>query len=321
MRSLWVSYIVSIFLLGFLSLGVYWFYYPTGFSSMVFTSPLPQMLSLLHNKQVTSLNLWNPSSQVLGTVTMDLPITGESVLSYDLTNEKILYEKNASKQYPMASLTKIMTAIIALEHPKDDNKYLVHGSDLVGEDSMGLMPGEVLSLKELLYGLILHSGNDAAEVLASNFSGGSRSFIKAMNDKAASLGLGNTIFDNPTGLQGDGQQHTTARDLLVMTRYALTNFPLFGEIAATVTTDIPKTATHQEYYIENETNLVGTYPGVKGIKTGYTPEAGLCLVTYLEYQNQKIIAVLLGSENRRADMKKILDYSLSTLGVSPPDHE
>ncbi|MDE2590063.1 MAG: D-alanyl-D-alanine carboxypeptidase, partial [Patescibacteria group bacterium] len=249
-----------------------------------------------------------------------LVISAKSALSYDLSTNKTLFSKNIYERVPMASLTKIMTSIVALEHPKKSDHYLVTSDDLVGEDSMGLSSGEILSLKELLYGLILHSGNDAAETIATNFPGGREEFIKAMNEKATSLGLKNTHFTNPTGLEGDGNQFTTAYDLLVITRFALDNFPTFKEVVATFNYDIPATSTHKEYYLENETNLLTSYPGVEGVKTGYTPEAGLCLVTYLEYKNHKILAVLLGSDDRRQEMKDILDYSLKQEGITPPQH-
>ena len=292
----------------------------TGFGHYMF-SPLPSFLTLSDNSQVTTLDLWQPAD-ILAATTNSLPIlTAKSALSYDMTSDTILLEKNASSQVPMASLTKIMTAIVALEHPLQSNKYVVEGKDLVGEDSMGLDRGEVLSLDELLYGLILHSGNDAAEVLADNFPGGRENFVTAMNLKAASLGLTHTHFTNPTGLEGDGHQYTTARDLVVITAYALHQFPLFAKVAATVDVTLPQTATHKEYDLENETNLLTSYPGVKGIKTGYTPEAGLCLVTYLDYGGHKILAVILGSEDRRQEMKDILDFSLKELAIVPPKHE
>jgi len=279
------------------------------------------MLSLSANKQVHSLALWFPSKTVLAASTSDLPITGESAYSYDLTTDTVLYDKNSTKRMPMASLTKIMTAIIAMENETKDDIYTVHASDIVGEDSVGLTAGEKLSLEELLYGLILHSGNDAAEVFANNFTGGRNAFISAMNQRVLSMGLKNTHFSNPTGLQGDGVQYTTAQDLVVMSRYALMNFPILSSTASQFSVTIPATSLHKEYYIENETNLISSYPGVKGLKTGYTPEAGLCLVTYLEYGNHKIIAVLLNSANRRDEMKQLLDYSLQKLGVKPPKHD
>ncbi len=288
------------------------------FSSPAITkvsSPLPDAMTRFVNGQVTSLDVWfpNPSSN-----TKAFRLSAKSAFSYDLTTNTVLFAKNPSQQLPMASITKIMTAIVALEHPQQS--YGVTQQDLVGEDSMGLAVGEKLTLSELLYGLILHSGNDAAETLASNFPGGRDAFIVAMNEKALSLGLSHTHFTNPTGLEGDGKQYTTAADLIVITRYGLVHFPLFATVVATFDYTIPATSTHAAYYLENETNLLTSYPGVKGVKTGYTPEAGLCLVTYLEYGGHQVLAVVLGSDNRRGEMIDILDYSLERLGITPPTH-
>lgn len=284
-------------------------------------SPVPDFLTLFINKQVFTLNLWLPSLENKISAKFKKPdITAESVLIYDINTKQVLYEKNPKEKLPMASLTKIMTAIIALENKRKDDKYIVSMDNLVGEDSMGLESGEILSLDELLYGLMLHSGNDAAEVLAGNFKGGRSAFIKAMNDKAKALGLSDTNFTNPTGLEGDGKQFTTSYDLMIITEYALSNFPLFDQVVQTFDYNIPQTGTHKAYYLENETNLLTSYPGVKGVKTGYTPEAGLCLVTYLDYKGHKIIGVILGSENRRQEMKDLLDSSLKSLGITPPEH-
>ena len=283
-------------------------------------SPLPDFLSILNNKQVSGISLWlfslNDNLQKKNAPN----ISAQSALIYDLTSNKVLFEKQPKEKLPMASLTKIMTAIIALENPKKDDKYVVDGSDLVGEDSMGLDNGETLSLKELLYGLMLKSGNDSAETLASNFKGGRSAFIKAMNDKAKALGLKDTNFTNPTGLEGDGKQYTTAYDLIVISKYALDNFPLFNKIVSTFDYNIDVSSTHKAFYLENETNLLTSYPGVKGIKTGFTPEAGLCLVTYLDYSGHKILGVVLGSDDRRGEMIELLDYSLESQGIKPPKH-
>lgn len=283
------------------------------------SSPLPDFLTLFQNKQVTFLGLWLPLvEQAHGSKFDPSLLTAKSALMFDLTSEKALFEKNPRDRLPMASLTKIMTAIVSLENPREDNAYIVKGYDLVGEDSMGLSPGESLTLEELLYGLMLPSGNDAAEVLARNSPLGREGFITAMNDKAKALGLSDTHFSNPSGLQGDGIQYTTAYDLLVITRYALENFPLFKQIVAQPEHFISQRSTHKSYDLVSETNLLTTYDGVKGVKTGYTPEAGLCLVTYLDYKEHKIIGVILNSENRRGEMRRLLDYSLRSKGVEPP---
>jgi D-alanyl-D-alanine carboxypeptidase len=220
----------------------------------------------------------------------------------------------------MASLTKIMTAIISLDNKRGDDRYVVKPQALVGEDSMGLSVGEVLRFDDLLYGLMLPSGNDAAEVLAEDYPQGRGAFVKAMNDKAKSMGLIDTQYSNPSGLQGDGVQHTTAYDLLVITRFALENYPQFANVVSTGSVTIPETTEHKEYELANETNLLTTYPGVKGVKTGYTPEAGLCLVTYIDFGGHKMIGILLNSENRRGEMKQLLDASLKSFGLTPPPY-
>ncbi len=318
MKKWWISYYLTMILAIVLVYLMMENIVSPSLYSKTLLSPLPAFLSQTQNKQVTTLNIWEPLLEVFQSKPFNThQLTAQAVLMYDLTENKVLFEKNAKKRLPMASLTKIMTAIISLEHPKE-GLYTVTPAALVGEDTMGLTTGEQLSLPELLYGLMLHSGNDAAEVLAINSPYGRTGFIQAMNDKAKALGLTNTHFTNPTGLEGDGDQYTTVSDLLVITRYALSNFPLFAQIAQTPSYAISQTTTHKEFDLENETNLLTTYPGVKGIKTGYTPEAGLCLVTYLDYDRHQIIGVILGSENRRGEMKDLLDFSLTSLGIKPP---
>lgn len=282
------------------------------------TSPLPSFLSIIENSEVSTLDIWTPVIGALFTSSGVPEISAKSALIYDTTTKKTLYSKNALERLPMASLTKIMTAVVALENSKKDN-YIVKERDLVGEDSMGLSRGEVMSLNELLYGLMLYSGNDAAETIASNYTKGREGFIKAMNDKANSLGLKDTHFTNPTGLEGDGNQYTTVHDLLVITDYAM-RFEQFAKVVETFQHHIPYTLDHKEFFLENTTNLLTSYPGIKGVKIGYTPEAGECLVTYLDYKGHKIIGIILGSDNRRQEMKDLLDFALESEGVPPPPH-
>ncbi|MBI4080707.1 MAG: D-alanyl-D-alanine carboxypeptidase [Candidatus Levybacteria bacterium] len=317
----WFSYFLSVVLLSVIFSLFLWFFTPDSQKQQSLTSPLPEFLSLAKNKQVTILDLWEPVLEVLGANSAKMPeVTAQSALMYDLSANKVLYEKDARERLPMASLTKIMTAIVAIENKQEDDEYIVRPESLVGEDSMGLTSGEVLTLEELLYGLLLPSGNDAAETLAGNYQSGRGGFISAMNDKAKALGLKNTNFTNPSGLQGDGNQYTTAHDLLVITKYAVDTYPILTEVTSTSEKQLPQTATHKEFYLYNETNLITSYPGVRGIKTGYTPEAGLCLVTYLEYDGHKIVGILLNSQKRREEMKELLDYSLRELGTTPPSH-
>ena len=308
-------------IVGFLIVGSI-FTYSQLFSSKRIVSPLPGFLTAFVNDQVSTLSLWLPILKMLNPDPSDIAplVSAKAALVYDLSEQKALFSKNPKERFPMASLTKIMTAIIALESPKEGDRYAVTQADLVGENSMGLSGGEIFSLEELTYGLILTSGNDAAETLASNYPVGRDKFIEAMNNKAKSLGLESTHFTNPTGLEGDGQQYTTAYDLLVITKYAM-RFPLFKTVVGTFDYHIPYSNNHKEFYLENETNLLTSYPGVIGVKDGYTPEAGLCLVTFLNYKNHKIIGIILGSDNRRQEMKDLLDYGLRIQGITPPPHE
>ncbi|MBP9719589.1 MAG: D-alanyl-D-alanine carboxypeptidase [Candidatus Levybacteria bacterium] len=321
--KLFFSYLFTVLLTAVLLGVLLWFFNPNIATSTDETvSPVPEFLMLSKNKEVFSMDLFLPVIDFFTDMPNTKPeVSAKAVIVYDITTGKTLYSKNPRERVPMASLTKVMTAVIGIENKILSNQYSVTKDQLVGENSMGLLPHEILRLEDLLYGLMLLSGNDAAEVIAAHFPTGRENFILAMNNKAKALGLKDTNFTNPSGLEGDGDQHSTAYDLLVITKYALTTHPLFAQIAQTILKDIPATDTHQQYYLENETNLLTSYPGVKGVKTGYTPEAGYCLITYLEYKDHKIIAVLLGSENRRQEMKDLLDYSLKSIGVTPPKHE
>ncbi|HVZ67238.1 MAG TPA: D-alanyl-D-alanine carboxypeptidase family protein [Patescibacteria group bacterium] len=288
-------------------------------------SPLPKILTKtfpgILGAEAES-EYWKPNiDSVLDNGTKKPNLSAEAAIAYDVTTNTLLYERNIKTRLPIASLTKIMTATIALETMKLNDVLTVSKSAAeIGEDSMGLKEGDKLTLEDLLFGLVLKSGNDAGEVIAQDSPLGRDNFVYTMNKKAEDLGLTNTHFTNPTGLEGDGKQYSSAVDLLVMTRYALLD-PDFTRIAATVEYEIPQTSDHSYYYLSNETNLLTSYPGVKGVKTGYTPEAGLCLVTFLDFKGHKIIAVLLNAQNRRQEMKDLLDYSLKTEGMVPPPHQ
>lgn len=322
MRQLWFLYNTTIFLLTIAACLGFWIWSPLllGQNSPL-SFPVPTSFAIPDNNQVSTLDMWTPKRDIANTTDQNQPeITALSALSYDLDTNTYLYAKDIHTKLPMASLTKMMTAIVALEHPKADNQYIVTQEDIVGNNMMGVSPGEVYSKEELLYGLVLPSGNDAAQTFASNYPGGVTTFTHDMNKKAKSLGLMNTHFTNPSGLEGDGHQYTTAYDLLVMTHYALSHFPLFAQVVRTYQKDIPATPTHKAFYLSNETNLLTSYPGVEGVKDGFTPEAGLCLVTYLNYKGHHILAVILGSDDRRGEMKELLDYSLRKIDVIPPLH-
>lgn len=284
-------------------------------------SPIPDVLSKVFYPAFKKSGYWQPVSQNIKDSHVPVPdLQAKAAISYDLSENKLLYEKNENEKLPIASLTKVMTAIVALENQNESDVITVSKSAAsIGEDSMGLSEGEKIELKYLMYGLFLQSGNDAAEAIAQSSKFGREDFIHLMNKKAEDLGLSSTHFTNPTGLEGDGNQYSTVHDLLIITRYALEK-PTIKNVAQTYTYSIPYTSTHKAFDLYNETNLLTSYPGVKGVKTGYTEEAGLCLITYLEYKGHNIIAIVLNSPSRRDEMIKILDYSLKLLGETPPKH-
>ncbi len=283
-------------------------------------SPLPELLTQVFPNAFGLVHLWKPNITILESDIPKPKIVAREALSYDLTTNQLLYAKDIKSKIPMASLTKIMTAVVALENLDPDSEIKIGKMEAsIGENSMGLSEGENVTVRDLLYGLMLSSGNDSAEALAEGSKFGRENFTYLMNKKAEDLGLTDTHFTNSTGLEGEGAQYSSVYDLLVITEYAL-RIAEFAKIASTVTYEIPYSEKHKAFYLFNETNLLTSYPGVKGVKTGYTYEAGLCLVTYLEYGGHKIIAVLLNAENRRQEMKDLLDYSLKTLGVKPPPH-
>ena len=241
-------------------------------------------------------------------------ISGSSGILVDINSGKVLFEKNSEQRLKIASLTKIMTAVVALEHKDPDSKIRVSEKAAgTGENIMGITEGEVYTLEELMYGLLLPSGNDAAYAIAEGVAGSSDRFVEWMNFKAKELGLMNTYFADPSGL--DDTTYSTAQDLARLTRYAMKN-PRFRSIVGTVDIELPFTETHKYLPLYNQTNLLATYPGVVGVKTGYTEEAGLTLVTYASNEGYELVGVVLNSTDRKGDMVLMLDHGYGTVGVA-----
>lgn len=262
-------------------------------------------------------NLWFPQGSVEFLTEEPLQITAQAAYFIELGSGRVLYEQDKDLKLPIASLVKIMTVIVALENNNlaDEVKVSQRAAGME-PDSMLLKAGETLSVEEILYGIFLVSANDGAEALAENHPEGREGFIKQMNAKAKQLGLKDTLFINPTGLQEDGEkQYSTAFEVAVMSRYAIKYFPYLVDITSKDHVILPQTSTHQDYDLYSGINLLTTYPGVVGFKTGYTPEAGLTLVTLAKRENYQVLGVLLGSSNRREEARQLLDYSFQKLGL------
>lgn len=271
---------------------------------------------ILKNDKVLAVNQWFPSG-ILGAQTNIPNITAQAALFIDSKRGKSLYSKNPNKRLAIASLVKVATALIALEYKSLDDKFLVSQRAAEAEpDKMLLIAGEKLTLKELLYGIFLISANDAAEVIAQGTTGDRNEFIKLMNDRAKQLGMNDTYFANPTGLDEDSQNsYSTAYDLAILTRYLIRRFPEVIEISQASHIYLPITETHQDYDMYTGINLITTYQGVVGFKTGYTPQSGLTLITLAIKDGHEIIGVLLGSDDRRDEARELLDYSFKKLGL------
>lgn len=299
---------LGIFIFALIILGV------IAFSIMSSENSLDLVSPLLKQKGVLAVNQWLPD--IIVNQESEAPnISAQSALFIDSKSGKVLFAKNASQRLPIASLVKVMTVLVALEHKKMDDVFLVSKKATEMEpDEMILLPGERMTLKELLYGIFLVSANDAAEVLAEETTGNRAEFIKLMNDKAIQLGMKDSFFTNPTGLDEDSNNsYSSAYDLAILTRYLIRNFPEVVEISGTEHIYLPVTEKHQDYDMYSGINLLTTYPGVVGFKTGYTPEAGFTLITLARKDGHEVIGVLLGSQYRRDEARELLDYSFKKL--------
>lgn len=310
----WVIYLFASLILSVgILFGVY-FFLLTQNRSINLISP-----TIAQSRLSISDNIWfpNASDQDFSTEKGVPQITANAAFFVDANSGEVLYQKNPHEKYHIASLIKIMTTIITMENTDMDAHLAVsQRASNFEPDKMFLKPGEVLTVKDLLTGVFLVSGNDAAEVLAERVIGKRDEFIALMNAKAEQLGMRDTTFINPTGLEEDGKrQYSSAYDVALMSRYAIKRWPDLLRISSQPYAYIPKTDTHQDYTLYSGINLLTTYPGVMGFKTGFTPEAGLTLVTVAKRGDKEVIGVILGATERRDDAKKLLDYSFKKLGV------
>lgn len=244
----------------------------------------------------------------------DIEVKSKCAVLMDPRSGQILYEKNADEKWAPASLTKIMTLILAFEAIKEGKAKLddlVTASEEVrkpGGTTIFLEVGETMSLKDILLGIAVASGNDASVAVAEHLAGSQEAFVRMMNDKAKELGAVNTSFKNPHGISEEGH-YTTARDMALISSYA-TKFP-----------DLLKmTAIYQEYlrggktWLVNRNRLVNFYEGADGLKTGYTEEAKYCLSATAMRDGMRLVAVVLGAPDpgtRVADSQKLLNWGFS----------
>lgn len=239
----------------------------------------------------------------------NIQIDSRIALIYDRASGRILYEKNGNKQTPMASTTKIMTAIVVLENANLKDIVTIDAKAAgTGGSRLEIKKNDKITVNDLLYGLMLRSGNDAAVALANYVGGSIEGFAEMMNNKAAEMGLKNSHFIVPHGLDNEGH-YTTAYELAKMADYAL-KIDKFKEIVSTKTTTI--TINGYPRTITNTNQLLGNVSGVYGVKTGFTNGAGRCLVSACKREDLDIITVIIGSDTsnqRTADTIKLIKYA------------
>lgn len=238
-------------------------------------------------------------------------IYSKSAIVFDRTSKQILYEKDIYETRAMASTTKIMTAILIIENCNlTDTAVVSKKAAKTGGSRLGLKENDKITIHDLLYGLMLCSGNDAAVCLAEYMCGSVKSFANKMNIKALELGLFHTHFVTPHGLDDD-EHFTTAYELALLTDYALSN-ETFAKIVNTKSTTISINGYSKN--LTNTNELLGVVEGVNGVKTGFTGNAGRCLVTSCTRDNFNIITIVLGADTKKLrtlDSKNLIEYTYS----------
>ena len=239
-------------------------------------------------------------------------VSAQSAILIDGNSGVVILEKQADIRLPMASTTKIMTALVALENASLDTVITVDPRAVgVEGSSIYLVEGEQLTLEQLLYALLLESANDAATAIAIGVAGSVEAFADLMNQTANRLGLENTRFQNPHGLD-HSEHYTTARELAIIAREALKN-PTLASITATRKTTIPHSGNDGVRLLVNHNRLLREYDGAIGVKTGFTKRSGRCLVSAAERNGATMIAVTLNAPDDWRDHTALLDYGFSKM--------
>jgi D-alanyl-D-alanine carboxypeptidase len=273
----------------------------------------PKLLPAGSAKRVTGTRARHaPSSPALTLATSTLhfaapPIRARAAFLMDLGTGRVLFSQNANQRLPMASTTKITTAILAIQHGALSQLARVSARAAgIGESTMVLHKGERLRVRDLLYGLMLNSANDAAITLAEHTAGSVPAFVAQMNALARRLNMTNTHYVTPHGLDAP-DHYSSARDLATIASYAIRN-PIFRRVVSTAHYHIPPGRHHAEHWLANINYPMFWYPGVDGVKPGDTDNAGLCQVVSAWRDGHHLLAVLLNTPNLVTDLRNLLDF-------------
>ena len=241
-------------------------------------------------------------------------ISAKSAVVICADTGEVVFEKDAYQKMPMASTTKIMTSVLALEFGADEH-FLTVTDEMVSVEgsSIGLLPDDKISLKTLVKGMLLESGNDAANSVAHIIGGSTPEFVAIMNSKAKEIGMNSTSFETPSGLDGENH-YSTAFDMALLGAYAIKN-PEFKQICSSKEQVVFYGNDPCRRVFTNNNKLLDTYDGIFGIKTGFTKKSGRCLVSAVERDNKTLIAVTLNAPDDWNDHKKMYDYSFENVHV------
>ena len=241
-------------------------------------------------------------------------VTAEAWLLWDDTFQRELGSLQANEARAMASTTKMMTAIVALENSNLDDQVIVsEDAAAIGESEIDLVPGETWRMEDLLRALLMRSANDAAVAIAEHVGGSVPGFVRLMNEKAVEVGLADSHFMNPHGLDQEGH-FSSARDLLNTALIGMED-PLFAEIVGTRSSTFPDAPDGEERVASTTNALLSTFEGAIGVKTGFTDDAGLTMVAAAERDGRRLYAVVMGSSDHFADAAALLRYGFNAFGL------
>lgn len=241
----------------------------------------------------------------------EISVSAKAAVLMTADNSTVLYEKASEEKLPMASTTKIMTALLTLEAAQAEDRQVKITDEMVRVEgsSMGLKPGNVVTLTALAQGMLLCSGNDAANAAAIAIAGSPEEFSKLMNQRAKQIGMKNTSFVTPSGLD-DENHYTTAYDMALLGACAMEN-QKFREIASQKSMQVQFIEPDLKYTFGNHNRLLTAYEGCIGVKTGFTKKSGRCLVSCAERDGVRLMAVTLNAPDDWNDHKAMLDYGFS----------
>lgn len=301
-----------------------------GLTNFNLLSPLPSFNSALNKalpkleEKPNNFKLKKSTSLVESSfASLDNFQTLNAYLAVDYDTGEIILGKNLSKKFSIASLTKIMTAIVSLDLESPNEKLIISkNSASVEPTKIGVVENQKMTVEELLNALLLTSANDAAQALKDgiNKKYGGEVFVKAMNAKALYIGLKNTNFSNPQGFDND-KNFSSVEDLAILSRYAINTYPVISKIVKKDYEFLPQNSDHKQFDLYNWNGLLDVYPGVKGLKIGNTDSAGYTTAVLSEREGKKIIVVLLGAPGvleRDLWASQVLDSAFKKLSDLPP---